>query len=177
MSDDLVKRLQTVSGMISLGERISWGQDTALMDEAAAEITRLTKWRAEEGEKIKRQAKALTELKAHCERVEAERDGLARKVAEVQRSGDDLAHSELADLQARVHNQRQEIARLRTQDSRADLIAEITRLRAKVDAAAKMAEKADDCVERFVEAFPAAADYPPIVEFRAALSAYEEAGK
>lgn len=41
MSDDLVKRLQTVSAMISLGERISWGQDTALMDEAAAEITRL----------------------------------------------------------------------------------------------------------------------------------------
>jgi hypothetical protein len=42
MSDDLVKRLQTVSAMISLGERISWGQDTALMDEAAAEITRLS---------------------------------------------------------------------------------------------------------------------------------------
>lgn len=86
-----------------------------------AEIERLERWRAEEGEKIKRQAKALTELRAHCTRVEAERDGLARKVAAVQRSGDDLAHSELADLQARVHNQRQEITRLRTDVSRAAL--------------------------------------------------------
>ena len=38
---DLVERLRITSQMINLGERISWGQDTALMDEAAAEITRL----------------------------------------------------------------------------------------------------------------------------------------
>jgi hypothetical protein len=41
MSDDLVKRLQTVSAMISLGERIPWGHDTALTVCAAAEIQAL----------------------------------------------------------------------------------------------------------------------------------------
>jgi len=32
---DLVKRLRIVSGMINMGEKIPWGQDTALMSEAA----------------------------------------------------------------------------------------------------------------------------------------------
>lgn len=82
-----------------------------------SEVVRLKRWRLEEKAKIQRQRKALTDLKMHCARVEAERDGLARKVAAVQRSGDDLAHSELADLQARVHNQRQEIARLRAKEA------------------------------------------------------------
>lgn len=41
MSEDLIERLRNTSNMINMGEKISWGQDTALMDEAAAEIERL----------------------------------------------------------------------------------------------------------------------------------------
>jgi hypothetical protein len=40
---DLPQRLRTVSTMIHMGEKIAWGQETALMDEAADEIVRLRK--------------------------------------------------------------------------------------------------------------------------------------
>lgn len=40
---DLPKRLRIVSGMINMGEKISWGEETALMDQAADEIDRLSK--------------------------------------------------------------------------------------------------------------------------------------
>lgn len=39
----LVKRLRIVSNMIHMGEKISWGEETTLMDQAANEIERLTK--------------------------------------------------------------------------------------------------------------------------------------
>jgi len=38
MSDDLVKNLRTVSNMINMGEKIRWGEETNLMDEAANRI-------------------------------------------------------------------------------------------------------------------------------------------
>jgi hypothetical protein len=38
---DLVERLEIKSGMMKMGEKIAWGSDTALMDEAAARITAL----------------------------------------------------------------------------------------------------------------------------------------
>lgn len=41
MTDTLVERLRAKSAMIHMGERIAFGSDTALMDEAAAEIERL----------------------------------------------------------------------------------------------------------------------------------------
>lgn len=41
MSADLVKRLRHVSNMINMGERISWGQETSAMDEAANRIEAL----------------------------------------------------------------------------------------------------------------------------------------
>ena len=41
LTNDLPKRLRIVSDMINMGEKISWGQETALMDEAAAEIDKL----------------------------------------------------------------------------------------------------------------------------------------
>jgi hypothetical protein len=39
--DDLIKRLNIMGAMISLGERISWGSDTAIMTEAALRISTL----------------------------------------------------------------------------------------------------------------------------------------
>jgi uncharacterized protein YPO0396 len=70
MSDDLVKRLQTVSAMISLGERISWGQDTALMDEAAAEMTRL-RAKVEAAEKLAERASELEKQAKNAVRLGA----------------------------------------------------------------------------------------------------------
>ena len=94
-----------------------------------AEIDRLTRWRAEEGEKIKRQAKALTDLTKHCQRIEAENAGLARKIGKVQRGDGD--HSQIADLEAKVINQRNELANLRARDGRlAELAADRYRLAA-----------------------------------------------
>lgn len=37
-SSELCKRLKTVSDMINMGEKIRWGEETALMDEAASHI-------------------------------------------------------------------------------------------------------------------------------------------
>lgn len=94
-----------------------------------AEIDRLTRWRAEEGEKIKRQAKALTDLTNYCQRIEAENAGLARKIGKVQRGDGD--HSQIADLEAKVINQRNELANLRARDGRlAELAADRYRLAA-----------------------------------------------
>jgi len=41
MSRVVPARLRIVSAMISMGERISWGQETSLMDEAADRIEQL----------------------------------------------------------------------------------------------------------------------------------------
>lgn len=56
VSKELVQRLRNVSNMINMGEKIRWGEETALMDEAAdlierqsAEIERLRKLDAEYG--------------------------------------------------------------------------------------------------------------------------------
>lgn len=46
MTDDLVTRAKTLSAMINLGERVAWGQDTAMIDELAARIEALVKERA-----------------------------------------------------------------------------------------------------------------------------------
>ena len=88
----------------------------ALVRELRADADRLNRWRAEEGEKIKRQAKALTDLTKHCQRIEAENAGLARKIGKVQRGDGD--HSQIADLEAKVINQRNELANLRARDGR-----------------------------------------------------------
>lgn len=40
----LVQRLNTKAGMLTMGERIAYGSDSALMREAAAEIQRLRDW-------------------------------------------------------------------------------------------------------------------------------------
>ena len=40
--NDLPKRLRIVASMIALGERIAWGSDTALMEEAADVIEALS---------------------------------------------------------------------------------------------------------------------------------------
>jgi hypothetical protein len=40
---DLIKRLNITGSMIALGERISWGSDTAIMTEAALKIAALVK--------------------------------------------------------------------------------------------------------------------------------------
>ncbi len=99
----------------------------ALVRELRADVERLNRWRAEEGEKIKRQAKALTDLTKHCQRIEAENAGLARKIGKVQRGDGD--HSQIADLEAKVINQRNELANLRARDGRlAELAVERDRL-------------------------------------------------
>ncbi len=101
----------------------------ALVQELRAGVERLNRWRAEEGEKIKRQAKALTDLTKHCQRIEAENAGLARKIGKVQRGDGD--HSQIADLEAKVINQRNELANLMARDGRlAELAAERDRLAA-----------------------------------------------
>ena len=101
----------------------------ALVQELRAGVERLNRWRAEEGEKIKRQAKALTDLTKHCQRIEAENAGLARKIGKVQRGDGD--HSQIADLEAKVINQRNELANLRARDGRlAELAADRDRLAA-----------------------------------------------
>jgi len=101
----------------------------ALVQELRAGVERLNRWRAEEGEKIKRQAKALTDLTKHCQRIEAENAGLARKIGKVQRGDGD--HSQIADLEAKVINQRNELANLRARDGRlAELAADRYRLAA-----------------------------------------------
>lgn len=41
MADDLAERLRIKADMINLGEKIAWGSETALMDEAADRITAL----------------------------------------------------------------------------------------------------------------------------------------
>lgn len=101
----------------------------AMLAELRAGVERLNRWRAEEGEKIKRQAKALTDLTKHCQRIEAENAGLARKIGKVQRGDGD--HSQIADLEAKVINQRNELANLRARDGRlAELAVERDRLAA-----------------------------------------------
>ena len=101
----------------------------ALVQELRAGVERLNRWRAEEGEKIKRQAKALTDLTKHCQRIEAENAGLARKIGKVQRGDGD--HSQIADLEAKVINQRNELANLMARDGRlAELAADRDRLAA-----------------------------------------------
>lgn len=40
--EELVKELRMVANMINLGEKIRWGQETALMDEAADALEALT---------------------------------------------------------------------------------------------------------------------------------------
>ena len=87
----------------------------ALVQELRAGVERLNRWRAEEGEKIKRQAKALTDLTKHCQRIEAENAGLARKIGKVQRGDGD--HSQIADLEAKVINQRNELRALQAQST------------------------------------------------------------
>jgi hypothetical protein len=101
----------------------------ALVQELRAGVERLNRWRAEEGEKIKRQATALTDLTKHCQRIEAENAGLARKIGKVQRGDGD--HSQIADLEAKVINQRNELANLMARDGRlAELAADRYRLAA-----------------------------------------------
>ena len=119
----------------------------ALVRELRADVERLNRWRAEEGEKIKRQAKALTDLTKHCQRIEAENAGLARKIGKVQRGDGD--HSQIADLEAKVINQRNELANLRARDGRlAELAVERDRLAAANAAleakVAGLAEAAED---------------------------------
>lgn len=87
----------------------------ALVQELRAGVERLNRWRAEEGEKIKRQAKALTDLTKHCQRIEAENAGLARKIGKAQRGDGD--HSQIADLEAKVINQRNELRALQAQST------------------------------------------------------------
>ena len=41
LTNGLTKRLRIVSDMINMGEKISWGEETAIMDQAADEIDRL----------------------------------------------------------------------------------------------------------------------------------------
>jgi hypothetical protein len=107
----------------------------ALVQELRAGVERLNRWRAEEGEKIKRQAKALTDLTKHCQRIEAENAGLARKIGKVQRGDGD--HSQIADLEAKVINQRNELANLRARDGR---LAELAVERDTLAAANSMLE-------------------------------------
>lgn len=107
----------------------------AMLAELRAGVERLNRWRAEEGEKIKRQAKALTDLTKHCQRIEAENAGLARKIGKVQRGDGD--HSQIADLEAKVINQRNELANLRARDGR---LAELAVERDTLAAANSMLE-------------------------------------
>lgn len=52
---DLPKRLRIKAGMIKFGERIAWGSDTALMEEAAERLEEQTK-------EINRLREALEEI-------------------------------------------------------------------------------------------------------------------
>jgi hypothetical protein len=57
-TDTLVKRLRFISIMIRMGERISWGADSTLMDEAVATLDAQT-------EEIRSLREALGEIAAH----------------------------------------------------------------------------------------------------------------
>ena len=116
-------------GLVEVIRALAPADGLALVRELRADVERLNRWRAEEGEKIKRQAKALTDLTKHCQRIEAENAGLARKIGKVQRGDGD--HSQIADLEVKVINQRNELANLRARDGRmAELAVERDRLAA-----------------------------------------------
>jgi len=50
---DIVERLNTLADTIMMGEKISWGSDSAIMREAATEITRLREENARLREAVK----------------------------------------------------------------------------------------------------------------------------
>jgi hypothetical protein len=54
MTAPLIERLAIKSGVMQMGEPIAWGSDTALMDEAAAELVRLGRERAALREALQR---------------------------------------------------------------------------------------------------------------------------
>ena len=123
------ERNSTLEALSETLDALAPADGLAAVDALRADVERLNRWRAEEGEKIKRQAKALTDLTKHCQRIEAENAGLARKIGKVQRGDGD--HSQIADLEAKVINQRNELANLRARDGRlAELAADRYRLAA-----------------------------------------------
>ncbi|HRI99372.1 MAG TPA: hypothetical protein PKV67_01240 [Hyphomonas sp.] len=84
MSDtkELVERLRITSNMVNMGEKISWGQDAALMDEAADALERLERERDEW-----RDAAHLSACEAHSgllEETEAEASALRARVARLE---------------------------------------------------------------------------------------------
>ena len=55
--EEIVKKLRMVSNMINMGEKIRWGQETTLMDEAADMLEKLTHHHEAEVEKAVEAAK------------------------------------------------------------------------------------------------------------------------
>ncbi len=93
-----------------LRQGAAWGEEVERLTE---EVAFLRKCRAEEKAKIMRQKTALKQMRENLDKLKRQCRGLSRKVAAIQRSGDELAHSQYADLEARLVNQRAEIDRLR----------------------------------------------------------------
>lgn len=64
---ELVERLRITSNMVNMGEKISWGQDTALMDEAADTIERLESERDEALAKLGATARLALSLEVEAD--------------------------------------------------------------------------------------------------------------
>lgn len=76
---ELVVRLRITSNMVNMGEKISWGQDTALMDEAADALERLERERDEARKECDKLASAwAANLSSKSETVTALRARLAK---------------------------------------------------------------------------------------------------
>ena len=93
---DLVRDLRVIAGMISMGERISWGSDSALMEQAADEIEALRAQMLPDGY-IAVPAEAWDELVQES----AERDALRAQVARLKAECIDVLYDFAAERDAR----------------------------------------------------------------------------
>jgi chromosome segregation ATPase len=72
---DLPKRLRIKAGMIQLGERIAWGSDAEIMEEAADEIERIN-------ESLRVEFSALRQQEVEIHEFREERDTIRKQLSE-----------------------------------------------------------------------------------------------
>ena len=70
-TDKLIERMRTLSAMINMGEKIAWGEDTALMDEAADRIASLEAERDDARRQRDEIGRAWDEADARAKEAEA----------------------------------------------------------------------------------------------------------
>ncbi len=80
--EEIVKKLRNVSDMINMGEKIQWGQETALMDEAADLLESLTQHHQDQLREVVAEIKQRLIITVHpsevCDFVCGEIDDIAQ---------------------------------------------------------------------------------------------------